>query len=97
MIEDEKPTTIWSRRTAPQRGDFWKFECNLMQKFSEKRKAKYEKAEPGVLFVISTDRPSKNYFKGPRKGAVGKSRPCNHCAREYSVNMKICPNCFKQF
>ena len=95
MNEGDQQTSIWSRRSSPNRGDFWKFECNVMQKHSEKRKVKYQSAEPEILFVISRERPNANYFKGRPKGIPQKSKPCHNCGNEYAPNMKTCPNCLK--
>lgn len=95
MTEGNQHTAIWSRRSSHPRGNFWKFECDVMQKHSEKRKVKYQNAEPEILFVVSLERPSANYFKGRPKGIPQKSKPCQHCQREYAPNMKTCPNCLK--
>lgn len=95
MNEGDLKTSIWSRRRSEYRGEYWKFECYVMQKHSEKRKLKYETSEQGILFIISKDRPSRNYFKGRKKGTPQKLSACQHCSAEYSANMKICPNCLK--
>lgn len=94
-MTDDCRTSIWSRRNSPERGNFWKFECNVMQKHSEKRKAKYEASEQDILFVISAERPSKNYFKGRPKGCLQGAKICPHCGRENAFTVKTCFDCLK--
>lgn len=95
-MNDNARTSIWSRRHSPQRGDFWKFECDVMLKRSVMKRLKCEAAEPGVLFVISAERPNQNYFKGRPTGIPQPLKPCQHCGNEWAPNMKTCPNCLKE-